>query len=110
MEKNNWKRTVLVMIEKVTRQEVEKNASKWPPLCNGIYHRPKRPGRGKYMIGLLLACSVAFSTPVMASEDTSINLTENEKEQDMAQITGGEMLDLFSDEENNQFIFIDINI
>ena len=36
MEKNNWKRTVLVMIEKVTRQEVEKNASKWPPLCNGI--------------------------------------------------------------------------
>lgn len=24
MEKNNWKRTVLVMIEKVTRQEVEK--------------------------------------------------------------------------------------
>lgn len=54
------------------------------------------------MIGLLLACSVAFSTPVMASEDTSINLTENEKEQDMAQITGGEMLDLFSDEENNQ--------
>ena len=102
MEKNNWKRTVLVMIEKVTRQEVEKNASKWPPLCNGIYHQPKRPGRGKYMIGLLLACSVAFSTPVMASEDTSINLTENEKEQDMAQITGGEMLDLFSDEENNQ--------
>ncbi len=43
MKKSSWKRTVLMMVEKVTRLEVEKNASKWPPLCNGIYHQPKRP-------------------------------------------------------------------
>lgn len=36
-------KTVLKAVEKVTRQEVKKNAFGWPPLCTGIYHQPKRP-------------------------------------------------------------------
>lgn len=43
MEKNNLKRSILKVVEKIIRVEVEKNDSYWPPLCNGIYHQPKRP-------------------------------------------------------------------
>lgn len=33
----------LKLIEKITRQEIERNAFGWPPLCTGIYHQPKKP-------------------------------------------------------------------
>lgn len=36
-------KTVLKAIMKVTKIEVEKNVNKWPPICAGIYHQPKRP-------------------------------------------------------------------
>ncbi|HHV09735.1 MAG TPA: cyclic lactone autoinducer peptide [Clostridiales bacterium] len=38
---------VLKLVEKVARNEVEKNAYSWPPVCIGIYHQPKRPGNKK---------------------------------------------------------------
>lgn len=34
---------VLKLVERVTRNEVEKNVFSWPPTCIGIYHQPKRP-------------------------------------------------------------------
>ena len=34
---------VLAAVEKITRNEVERNKFGWPPVCMGIYHQPKRP-------------------------------------------------------------------
>ena len=34
---------VLAFVEKVMRVKVEKNTHRWPPLCMGIFHQPKRP-------------------------------------------------------------------
>jgi len=38
---------VLKLVEKVARNEVEKNEYSWPPVCIGIYHQPKRPRNKK---------------------------------------------------------------
>lgn len=35
----------LRVVEKITRNEVEKVRYGWPPLCMGISHQPKRPKR-----------------------------------------------------------------
>lgn len=34
---------VLKMVEKITRNGVEKVRRGWPPICMGIGHQPKRP-------------------------------------------------------------------
>ncbi|MBQ6886757.1 MAG: cyclic lactone autoinducer peptide [Lachnospiraceae bacterium] len=34
---------VLRVVEKIVRNEVEKNCFDWPPVCMGIFHQPKRP-------------------------------------------------------------------
>lgn len=36
-------KSLLKVIERVTRVEVEKISYTWPPFCSGIYHQPKRP-------------------------------------------------------------------
>lgn len=41
----NLKNKALGTIEKIARREVEKNASRWPPDCMGIFHQPKRPSQ-----------------------------------------------------------------
>lgn len=35
----------LRVIERITRNEVEKVRRGWPPICMGIGHQPKRPKR-----------------------------------------------------------------
>lgn len=35
--------TVLKAVERVARNEVQKNCYKWPPDCMGFFHQPKRP-------------------------------------------------------------------
>lgn len=35
--------TILRAVERVARNEVEKNIYNWPPDCAGIFHQPKRP-------------------------------------------------------------------
>ena len=35
----------LRVIERITRNEVEKVRCGWPPICMGIGHQPKRPKR-----------------------------------------------------------------
>jgi cyclic lactone autoinducer peptide len=34
---------LLKVVERITRIELDKNSSKRPPFCAGIYHQPKRP-------------------------------------------------------------------
>lgn len=34
---------VLAGVEKVIRIRVETEANRWPPLCKGALHQPKRP-------------------------------------------------------------------
>ena len=35
--------TVLKAVERIARNEVEKNCFDWPPDCAGFFHQPKRP-------------------------------------------------------------------
>lgn len=35
----------LRVVEKITRNEAENVMHRWPPLCFGISHQPKRPKR-----------------------------------------------------------------
>lgn len=35
--------TILKAVERIARNEVEKNFYEWPPDCAGIFHQPKRP-------------------------------------------------------------------
>ena len=37
------KKDVLKLVERVARIKVEENAFRWPPICIGILHQPKRP-------------------------------------------------------------------
>lgn len=39
----NKKRDVLKFVETVARIKVEADSHRWPPLCTGILHQPKRP-------------------------------------------------------------------
>jgi cyclic lactone autoinducer peptide len=41
--KEKLRKKVLKVVERVARNEVEKNMFTWPPICLGIYHQPKRP-------------------------------------------------------------------
>lgn len=41
MKKTN--KEILKAIKCITRGEVEKIHSQWPPFCSGILHQPKRP-------------------------------------------------------------------
>lgn len=34
---------ILQGVEKVIRLRVEREADRWPPLCKGALHQPKRP-------------------------------------------------------------------
>ncbi len=34
---------ILQKLEKVTRIRVEQETNRWPPLCKGALHQPKRP-------------------------------------------------------------------
>lgn len=40
MKKN---KAVLKLVKKIGSIGVEQNAYRWPPLCMGILHQPKRP-------------------------------------------------------------------
>jgi len=44
-ENNKISSKALKVVERLTRNEVEKNMFTWPPICMGIYHQPKRPKR-----------------------------------------------------------------
>lgn len=35
--------TILKAVERIARNEVEKNCYDWPPVCMGFFHQPKRP-------------------------------------------------------------------
>lgn len=39
--------TVLKIMERIARNEVEKNCYDWPPVCAGFFHQPKRPKNEK---------------------------------------------------------------
>ena len=41
--KTNFSQKLLRTVAYVTEKEVEKNNSKWPPRCMGIFHQPVRP-------------------------------------------------------------------
>ncbi len=43
MKTTKMKQTVLKVVERVTREEVERDMYRWPPICIGLYHQPKRP-------------------------------------------------------------------
>lgn len=47
MKKETIKKKTLQLVERVARDEVEKNMLTWPPICLGIYHQPKRPKKRK---------------------------------------------------------------
>lgn len=34
---------VLTLFERIARIKVEENSYRWPPICTGIFHQPKRP-------------------------------------------------------------------
>ena len=34
---------ILKAVERIARNEVEKNCYNWPPDCAGFFHQPKRP-------------------------------------------------------------------
>lgn len=37
------KKRFLLRIEEIARNRVEQEVNKWPPLCRGVLHQPKRP-------------------------------------------------------------------
>lgn len=37
------KKEALKLIERIARIKVEENSYRWPPICTGIFHQPKRP-------------------------------------------------------------------
>ena len=39
----NKKKEVLKVVKKIGSVAVERNSYRWPPLCMGILHQPKRP-------------------------------------------------------------------
>lgn len=41
----NFRNKAIKAVEKIARNEVEKYAWGWPPVCAGIYHQPKRPSQ-----------------------------------------------------------------
>lgn len=43
----NFRNKTLRAVERIARNEVEKHAFGWPPVCAGIYHQPKRPVQQK---------------------------------------------------------------
>lgn len=43
MKKLDIKKSTLKVLANMTECEVEKNTSKWPPVCSGFFHQPKRP-------------------------------------------------------------------
>ena len=34
-------------VERITRNEVEIVSRRWPPICSGVTHQPKRPKRNE---------------------------------------------------------------
>jgi cyclic lactone autoinducer peptide len=42
-KKGNVNDAILKAVERIARNEVEKNCFDWPPDCMGIFHQPKRP-------------------------------------------------------------------
>lgn len=42
MKKDEIKKNVLGLTEKVIREKINKKDI-WPPYCNGIFHQPRRP-------------------------------------------------------------------
>lgn len=46
-ESLNKKRTALKAVEAVARIKVVSDTFRWPPLCTGILHQPKRPVQRK---------------------------------------------------------------
>ncbi len=46
MKKNSKiKKAALKVVERIVRNEVEKDVCGDPPICSGIFHQPKRPKR-----------------------------------------------------------------
>lgn len=39
----NKKKEALRLVERIARVKVEENSYRWPPICTGILHQPKRP-------------------------------------------------------------------
>lgn len=46
-ESLNKKHNVLKVVEAMARKKVESDSFRWPPLCTGILHQPKRPVQRK---------------------------------------------------------------
>lgn len=44
-EKEKISIKALKVVERITRNEVEVVNHRWPPVCSGITHQPKRPKR-----------------------------------------------------------------
>ena len=42
-ERMNKKKEVLKLAERIARLRVEGDSYRWPPICAGILHQPKRP-------------------------------------------------------------------
>ncbi|MFV0466946.1 MAG: AgrD family cyclic lactone autoinducer peptide [Lachnospiraceae bacterium] len=45
MKKNE--KVLLNVVKKLADGEVKRNEFRWPPMCIGIYHQPKRPKNDK---------------------------------------------------------------
>ncbi len=45
MKSNGNMKTVLHVLERIARVEVENNSKQWPPICMGLLYQPKRPKR-----------------------------------------------------------------
>lgn len=52
-KKGNVNDAILKAVEKIARNEVEKNYFDWPPICAGFFHQPKRPKNVKRENGSL---------------------------------------------------------